>query len=413
MEERHANGTGAAKPQPSRAFGARVRRGLAVSIFTVVAAVLACEIGLRAADQREQALAQGVNRTNRRWMALLGAGLFEEVDDPVRHYAMRPGAEASVDGWTFRVSSHRTRGADFPSAKPPGERRLLCLGDSFAFGLWADETETLGGHLVRLANEAEARRGSGVTWRALELGVPGYHSGQQLAALEQDGLALDPDVVVLYFNTNDIVREGLFLSEDLGALYSDHLPLLPTALKRCLWRISHVYGWITNHYTRSFASLPASNLDPRVPWAHVRADNQAYTADALRRIAGACRERGIPLFFVDQPLLTWMGDVRRPAWPILPLVDWAEALRRELGLPGIDLLPFFRGYADNVDRFPAPPDEGFLLERYIADEAVQAYLRGDTGVAAPADPDFHFTGEGYGAIAELAYPLMRAEGMLP
>jgi lysophospholipase L1-like esterase len=413
MAERHANGTGAAKPQPSRAFGARLRRGLAVSIFTVVALTLACEAWLRVTDQRERSVAQGVNRTNRRWMALLGAGLFEEVDDPVRHYAMRPGAEASVDGWTFRVSSHRTRGADFPREKPQGERRLLCLGDSFAFGLWADEQETLGGHLVRLANAAEAERGSGERWRALELGVPGYDSGQQLAALEQDGLALAPDVVVLYFNTNDIVREGLFLSEDLGALYSDHLPFLPTRLKRCLWRHSYVYGWITNAYTKSFASLPTAHLDPRVPWAHVRADNQAFTADAIRRIAADCRERAIPLFFVNQPLLTWMGDVRLSDWPIVPLVDWAEALRRELGLPGIDLLPFFRGYADNVDRFPAPPDPGFLLERYIADEAVQAYLKGDTGVAAPTDPDFHFTGEGYGAIARLAYPLMRAEGMLP
>jgi len=413
MAERHANGTGAAKPQPSRAFGARLRRGLAVSIFTVVALTLACETWLRVSNQRERSVAQGVNRTNRRWMALLGAGLFEEVDDPVRHYAMRPGAEASVDGWTFRVSSHRTRGADFPREKPAGERRLLCLGDSFAFGLWADEQETLGGHLVRLANAAEAERGSSERWRALELGVPGYDSAQQLAALEQDGLALEPDVVVLYFNTNDIVREGLYLSEDLGALYSDHLPVLPTRLKRCLWRYSYVYGWLTNAYTRSFAALPLAHLDPRVPWAHVRADNQAVTADAIRRIAADCRERAIPLFFVNQPLLTWMGDVRLADWPILPLVDWAEALRRELGLPGIDLLPFFRGYADNVDRFPAPPDPGFLLERYIADEAVQAYLKGDTGVAAPADPDFHFTGEGYGAIARLAYPLMRAEGMVP
>lgn len=413
MAGEHASGTKEPKPPPSRSFAARTRRGLAVSVFTVVALTLACEVGLRVADHRERTVAGGVNRTNRRWMALLGAGLFEEVPDDVRHYAMRPGAEAHVDGWTFRVSSHRTRGEDFPREKPEGERRLLCLGDSFAFGLWADEGETLAGHLARLANEAEEARGSGLWWRAIDLGVPGYHSGQQLASLEQDGLALQPDAVVLYFNTNDIVREGLYLSEDLGALYSDHLPLLPVRLKRRLWRWSYVYGWIAHAYAQSYASLPSSNLDPRTPWAHVRADNQEATAGSIRAMAAACGERGIPLFFVNQPLLTWMGDTRHADWPILPLVEWAEALRAELGVPGINLLPFFRGYADNVDRYPAPPDPGFLLERFIADEAVQAFLAGDPGMTAPAVPDFHFTGEGYGAIARLCYPLMRAEGILP
>src|SRR6185503_18502895 len=131
----------------------------------------------------------------------------------------------------------------------------------------------------------------------------------------------------LYFNSNDIVREGMYLSEDLNALYSDHLPLLPAGLKRRLWRWSYVYGWIANAYVKSFASLPSPHLDARVPWAHVRADNQRATAEAIRAIAEDCRARGIPLFFVDQPLLSWMGDARRPDWPVLPLVDWSEALR--------------------------------------------------------------------------------------
>jgi hypothetical protein len=400
-------------PRPRALGGARWRRGLAVSIVTLALLTLAGELGLRLSGQREKSVADGVNRTNRRWMALLAAGIFEEVADDVRHYAMRPLASAEVDGWAFRTSSHRTRGPDFPLEKPAGEKRLLCLGDSFAFGLWADEDETLVAHIASLANAAEAAAGSPTRWRPIDLGVPGYHSGQQLAAFEADGLALAPDVVVLYYNTNDIVREGLYLSEELGALYSDHLPFFSTSLKRFLWRHSHVYGWIASAHTKNLASLPRANLDPRVPWSHTNPENQSATASAIRRIAELCRERGVPLFWVDQPMLTWTGDVRRPDWEFLPLVDWAEGLRAELALPGINLLPFFRGYADNVERFPAPPDEGFLLERYIADEAVQAYLAGETGIEPPRDPDFHFTGAGYGAIARLCYEEMRAEGLLP
>ena len=403
MAGTHANGTGDPTPEPSGSRVRRIRRGLLASVLTVALLTLAFETYLRVSDHRERTVAAGVNRTNRRWMALLAAHVFEEVGDPVRHYAMRPGATAEVDGWTFRVTSHRTRGEDFPLEKPAGERRLLCLGDSFAFGLWADEDETLVGHLARMADSAELAKGSGQRWRAINLGVPGYHSGQQLAAFESEGLALDPDVVVLYFNTNDIVREGLFLSEDLGALYSDHLPL-PTGLKRRLWHTSFVYGWITHAYTKNFSKIPSPHLDERAPWSHVRADNQNATAASIRRIAELCRERGLPLFFVNQPLLSWTGDVRRDDWAILPLVEWAEDLRAELEVPGVNLLEFLR--------HPDPANPELLIERFIADEAVQAYFAGEE-VEPPADPDFHFTGEGYGRIAEVCYPLMQAQGILP
>ena len=412
------------------------RRGLAVSTLTLAALTLAAEVFLRATGDRERAMETGINRTNRRWVALLQAQIFEEVADPVRRYAMRPGAEAEVDGWTFRVSSHRSRGPDFPLAKPPGEKRLLALGDSFCFGMWCDEDETLVGHLARMATEAERARGTGIEWRAIDLGVPGYHSGQQLRAFEQDGLALAPDVVVLYYNTNDIDSEGFFFDEELGALRNDHLPL-PTGLRRLLWH-SHLYGYVVRRHYAALKSIPQAHLDPRVPWSNVRPDNQRATRAAIERIALLCRERGIPLFFVDQPLWTWSGDARSDDWPVLPLVQWAEDLRAELGLPGISLLGFLRGYSDGVDRFAegAPPD--FLPDTYVADEAVaaavadararaaadgrewsglgvdeqRAYLAG-AEAKVPDDPDFHLTGEGYGHIARLCYGRMVAAGILP
>lgn len=404
MAGTHANATADPAPGPFEPRFRRVRRGLLASIFTIALLTLGLETYLRVSGHREDLVSGGVNRTNRRWMELLAAGVFEEVSDPVRHYAMRPGVTAEIDGWAFRVTSHRTRGEEFSLEKPPGERRLVCLGDSFAFGLWADEDQTLVGHLARMASEAEAERGSDTHWRAINLGVPGYHSGQQQVAFETDGLALDPDAVVLYFNTNDIVREGMFLSEDLGALYANHVPL-PTWLKRRLWDTSYLYGWIAHAYASNYASIPAAHLDPRVPWAHVRADNQEATASAIGRIAALCAERDIPLFFVNQPLLTWSGELRREDWPVLPLVRWAEDLRAGLGLPGVNLLEFFRE--------PDPDDPDGLIERYIADETVQAWFAGERDVEPPADPDFHFTGEGYARIAEVCYPLLRAEGILP
>lgn len=413
----------------------KLLRGLIAAIVTVVLAFLAGEGFLRLTGYREKAIAATANRSLHRWVELSTCGFFERVEDPDRRYAMRPGAECTVDAWTFRASSHRTRGPDFPTAKPAGEKRLLMLGDSFCFGMWCDEDETVVARLAQAATRHEAELGTGITWRPVNLGVPGYHSGQQLASLLEDGLALDPDVVVLYFNTNDIESEGFFLDEELGALFRDPLPL-SAAAKRRLWG-SHLYGWIASRLARRLEARTAMPvLDPRVPYAYVRADNQAATRASIARLAEVCRENGLPLFFIHQPHMGWQGDLRSPDWPMLPLVKWAEALRAELAIPGVCLLGLFRGYRDNVDRLAqgAPPD--VLMDPLIADERMQRFVEGVRELAraqgqeleslpigqqaalfssraaeVPADVDFHLSGAAYGLIADVVYAAMREQGV--
>ena len=415
----------------------RVRRGLLVALFTVAASTLAAEAWLRISGRRQAALEERLAGVHRSWVELSRSRIFEPIDDPLRRYAMRPGASCEVGDWHFGVSSHRTRGTDFPLEKPANEKRLLCIGDSFAFGMWCDDGETLVEELARYANEAEERAASGVHWRAINLGVPGYHSGQQARAFEEDGLPLAPDAVVIYFNSNDIEQEGFFYAEDLGVLRRDFLPL-PAGLRERLWRTSHLYGWIASMHARGVESGETPYLDPRVPFAHVREDNRAYTRDALQRIVTTCEERALPVFFVHQPLMSYMGDARDPAWGALELVQWGEELRAELGVPGVCLLGWMRGYADGVDRLAggAPPE--FLLDTYFADERIQdalgqakerARALGKSweectlaeqvacfeGMGGPLDPppDFHLSAEGYAHIGRIVYPLMREAGVLP
>jgi len=415
----------------------KLRRGMLVALFSLASATLAAELLLRLSGHRESLLEERLSMVNRSWVALSKERIFEQIADPVRRYAMRPGASCKVDGWTFHVTPHRTRGADFPLEKPANERRLLCIGDSYAFGMWCDDDETLVEQLVRRANERERELDSKVTWRAINQGVPGYHSGQQRIALEEEGLAFEPDVVLLYFNSNDLEKDGFFYASDLGVLRRDYLPL-PTFLRRMLWDVSHLYGWISSAHARTVESGPTPYLDPRVPVAHVREDNREYTRRAIGRIVELCRERGIPIFFVNQPLMSYLGDARDPDWPVQALVDWAEALRSDLELPGLNLLGWMRGYEDGVDHLSegAPPE--FILDTYFADARIQDALRkaqerahergldwekmtfseqvacfeGLGGELSPP-PDFHLSAEGYGHLARLIYPHMRAAGMLP
>jgi hypothetical protein len=417
--------------------GSKLKRGLLASVFTLASITVVLELGLRVTSYRDRHFAETVNKTNRRWVALSTARVFEEVADPVRRYAMRPGSEGAIDGWTFRISRHRTRGEDFPLEKEPGEKRLLCLGDSFAFGMWADEDETLVGHLARTANEREQELGSGVRWRAVNCGVPGYHAGQQQRAFEQDGLPLSPDAVVWYFNTNDIEQEGFFYDDDLGVLRRDFLPL-PTGLRQMLWN-SHLYGWIVMRHRRMIEAGPIPpHIDPSVPYAFVRDDNTRAARAAIHRVAALCRERDIPLVVVNQPHLTWQGDLQNPEWVLAPLVDWVDEVCAEVDVPTASLMGLFRGYSDGVDRLAEGGAPDFLLDVYCADveiEAAVAWAReraSESGTEwdeltlpqklpilagypepMPVAPDFHLTGEGYGHLARVAYGTLQAEGILP
>jgi hypothetical protein len=202
--------------------------------------------------------------------------------------------------------------------------------------------------LAGAASAREAERGSGITWRALDLGVPGYHIGQALRAFEQDGLALQPDVIIYYFNTNDIEQTGFYFDQELGVLRRDYLPL-PDGLKRVC------------------ALEPPLRLHRRPARArgrgraHARTSSRACrgrtcaptTRNTCRRVSRAGRavpRARVPFFVIDQPLMTSWRDAPRglaggAARRMVP------RLCSELDVPAVHLMGWIRGYADGVDRF--------------------------------------------------------------
>ena len=411
-----------------------------VSVLTLLAALAATEGWLRVTGYRDRLAARTVDDGVRRWRALMAAGILRADDDPVRRYALRANTVGSVDDMTFRISSQGVRGPDLATPKPAREKRLLCLGDSFTFGLWCEEDETLVARLADMATAAERTAGSDVVWRPINLGVPGYHTGQERVAFEETGLALEPDAVVIYFTTNDIQQYGFFFDEKYG-LRTDNLPL-PVWFKRAAWH-SHLYGFLAHRHFTRLSSVPSAYLNPDGPWSHVRPANQAFTRNALAAIVAECRARDLPVFLINQPEPMWTRATRDPAWEFLPVVRWVDDVARDLEVPTLNLLGWIRGYADNIDRVASsPPGEApppdFLLEEYYADTRCQeivafakqtATAAGQAWEALPARHrlalllahpdgipetiDFHFTAAGYAHLAALVYPALRDAGVLP
>jgi hypothetical protein len=83
-------------------------------------------------------------------------------------------------------------------AKAPGTRRIVCLGDSFAWGSAVHFEDALPQRLERALN------GRGTeTWEVVNIAEPGMNTVDQAPQLAAEGLAYDPDLVLLAFCLND------------------------------------------------------------------------------------------------------------------------------------------------------------------------------------------------------------------
>ncbi len=106
--------------------------------------------------------------------------------DPLLGWMNRPG------GVTDYGSRINTRGLRDREHGPKNGRRILCLGDSFAWGAGVRGDEPYSKVL---------ERETGV--ETINAGVCGWGTAQELLWLEREGFQYDPDVVTLGFYLND------------------------------------------------------------------------------------------------------------------------------------------------------------------------------------------------------------------
>jgi hypothetical protein len=126
------------------------------------------------------------------------------------------------------------RGPGLPSAKAPGTRRLLALGDSFTFGAAVEQEEAWPWRLQELLN----RSCPGRRYEVVNAGMSGYGTGQArllYSSLEQ---RLRPDVAILGLSVVNDLLDDLCIEEASSrpkttapcfTLEDDRLSLTPPA----------------------------------------------------------------------------------------------------------------------------------------------------------------------------------------
>src|SRR5262249_20643424 len=90
------------------------------------------------------------------------------------------------------------RDNEHPTAKPPGVRRLLSLGDSFAWGAGVEFEDAYPQRLER-----GMRRRRREPWRVVNLALPGMNTVDEASQLTEEGFAYQPDIVLVGYVLND------------------------------------------------------------------------------------------------------------------------------------------------------------------------------------------------------------------
>jgi len=280
------------------------------------------------------------------------------IHHPTRGHALKPDFQGtSIWGVPFRINSLGFRGPEIAWAKPEGTFRVLVLGDSIIMGSGLSEQDTLPALLQKeLADRFPGRR-----FEVMNAGVSGYGLPEEYTVLKEDGLRLDPDLVVIGFCLNDVP----------GANFADLInPRRDLALpgKQFLLDRLALARFFQERYNRiglknDFLGLadrltakPGSSVDRRV-----QAGWQAYRQE-LEPLLGLCREHQIPFLFVAFPHRTQFEDRRQEFRPQHELAR----LAREMHFALLDPAPDFRPVLDQVYVFGDPVHPSGLGHRLIA-----------------------------------------------
>ncbi|MES1240537.1 MAG: GDSL-type esterase/lipase family protein [Acidobacteriota bacterium] len=266
--------------------------------FSLVSSLLVAELAIRLV--RPQAV------------MTVSPGLYQP--DAPRRYRIAPGFRGRITNqaeFDTGVETNRAglRGPEV-GPKPAGGLRLLAVGDSFTFGVGAEQEETWPARLERRMRDVQV----------LNAGAPGFGVPDEVAWYEAHGIGLRPDAVVV----------AVFLANDLQDASPDQprvavvdgslvVPGETGGLRRWLYYHSHLFRLLKSSVLEGRVR---SLLGLREPWARreLRAELSLYEptlpegmkkgAEATEEAVARLASRGVPAVAVLIPSLPQV-DPRR------------------------------------------------------------------------------------------------------
>ncbi|HSF09695.1 MAG TPA: hypothetical protein VLA60_09785 [Nitrospirales bacterium] len=132
------------------------------------------------------------------------------IADNLTGYAHKPGAEGlySNEGEAYiRINSLGLRDREHPLEKPVGTFRIALLGDSYTEAMQVPTEQIYGARLEHELSDCPSLAGRQV--EAMNFGVSGFSTAQELLVLRHKASPYDPDLVLLAFYSENDIRGNL------------------------------------------------------------------------------------------------------------------------------------------------------------------------------------------------------------
>jgi lysophospholipase L1-like esterase len=260
-----------------------------------------------------------------------------------------------------RIDSLGYRGSSFPRAKPEGELRVVYTGDSFTWGSFVDDHQTLP---AMLQERLEARCPAWV----INAGVPGV-SIEGAGAMALRSLPLQPDAAILMFFSNDIDDLLHVRMWEQLALNRRSKSQFPMSLAYPMLR--HTATWNLALQATRQRRLKAGLNAVGAPATMYRSAEPARAEYETRLLAlrDSLAIHRLPLLFVAYPSHLAFSNRRAS-----PDYEWALAAAADAGLPVLDLLPPLLAAGLSVTDLYLLPHDGHptprgyaLMSEHVAD----------------------------------------------
>ncbi len=299
------------------------------------------------------------------------------IHHPDLGWAHTPGTEGRFSSpgsfdVAVRINPCGLRDDPHPAARPDGQRRLLLVGDSFAWAWGVEESEGV-------AERLEAELAAIGPWTVINLSTAGYSTDQELLWYLAVGTRYEVDLVLLLFCDNDLagITEATYydhpkpffrLDGDDGLVRgNDPVPRRTPWVRLRAWLKGRTY------LGKALAILRMQRLprdETRTPYKiFPLSDAQRTLGRALlTRFAAEVRARGLPFAVVLIP-----SGAEHAAW--------LTEVGRDLGVPVLDLGPRFAEALDAGAELILQGDPHWTPAGHaLAAGEIAAFLRREVGL---------------------------------
>ncbi|MBM4389751.1 MAG: hypothetical protein FJ090_01405 [Deltaproteobacteria bacterium] len=252
-------------------------------------------------------------------------------DHPTLFWVQRPFLDEKMrPHGRLRTNSLGLRNEEVALPRPPGVYRILSLGESSTWGASVDLQDTYSKRFQQLLNQDRHVRG-GPTYEVINAGVGAYSSWQSSVYLRESGLALDPQMVLVYHLKNDRLPRGVVdrhnylysVSSTDRRLYERRrlmAPALNVLYESRLYFALRRWGMLT--FFRQSAQVPPGQS---IPGLGARVPDEDRLA-ALSSMAEVCKARGVRMVVIKPVYGTAEPDELLAAFAAdhqLPFIDLA------------------------------------------------------------------------------------------